>query len=261
MPQDIKTGSAYNTKVPQLSDTADIVAALTNYHYGVITGVAPEDVSVTGTAQTKSGIAGWFKYLDDSKAAKAGPTFTGTVVLPSATSIGTVSNIEISYLDGVTSAIQTQLNAKANTASPTFTGTVIMDAVMQGPDASTTEIFIQPTPTERASGGSLTADQILTGLIVITRTGTPANFSLTLPTGTQIEAALTSRLGSAPANNSAFRWSILGKSGFACDIYKSTGSDLLTRNRTGDYYSLQDFSANFITRKISTNSYITYLII
>jgi hypothetical protein len=42
----------------------------------------------------------------------AAPTFTGIVVLPSTTSIGTVSATEISYLDGVTSSIQTQLNGK-----------------------------------------------------------------------------------------------------------------------------------------------------
>jgi hypothetical protein len=47
------------------------------------------------------------------KANSAGPTFTGTVVLPSTTSIGSVSNTEISYLDGVTSAIQTQFTGKA----------------------------------------------------------------------------------------------------------------------------------------------------
>lgn len=35
-----------------------------------------------------------------------------------------VSDTEISYLDGVTSAIQTQLNSKAPTANPTFTGLV-----------------------------------------------------------------------------------------------------------------------------------------
>lgn len=46
-------------------------------------------------------------------APKASPTFTGTVVLPSTTSIGTVSATELSYVDGVTSAIQTQLTAKA----------------------------------------------------------------------------------------------------------------------------------------------------
>ena len=37
---------------------------------------------------------------------------------------GNVSNTEFQYLDGVTSAIQTQLDSKAPTASPTFTGTV-----------------------------------------------------------------------------------------------------------------------------------------
>jgi hypothetical protein len=35
-----------------------------------------------------------------------------------------VSTTELGYLDGVTSAIQTQLNAKAPLASPTFTGNV-----------------------------------------------------------------------------------------------------------------------------------------
>jgi hypothetical protein len=40
---------------------------------------------------------------------------TGTVVLPSDTSISTVSSTEIGYLDGVTSAIQTQIDTKAST--------------------------------------------------------------------------------------------------------------------------------------------------
>jgi len=59
-----------------------------------------------------------------AKAPLASPTFTGTVILPSDTSIGNVSSTEIGYVDGVTSAIQTQINAKAPTANPTFTGTV-----------------------------------------------------------------------------------------------------------------------------------------
>lgn len=53
----------------------------------------------------------------------AGPTFTGTVVLPSTTSIGTVSSTEIGYVDGVTSAIQTQIDAKAPINNASFTGT------------------------------------------------------------------------------------------------------------------------------------------
>lgn len=41
------------------------------------------------------------------------PTFTGTVILPSTTSIGLVSAAELGWLDDVTSSIQTQLNSKA----------------------------------------------------------------------------------------------------------------------------------------------------
>ena len=49
----------------------------------------------------------------------------GALEATSAT-IGNVSNTELQYLDGVTSAIQTQLDAKAPLASPTFTGTVTL---------------------------------------------------------------------------------------------------------------------------------------
>lgn len=38
------------------------------------------------------------------------PMFTGTVTLPSTTSIGAVSSTELGYLDGVTSSVQTQIN-------------------------------------------------------------------------------------------------------------------------------------------------------
>jgi hypothetical protein len=51
-----------------------------------------------------------------AKAPLASPNFTGTATLPSTTSIGSVSSTEIGYLDGVTSAIQTQLDGKSATA-------------------------------------------------------------------------------------------------------------------------------------------------
>jgi hypothetical protein len=52
-------------------------------------------------------------YFDTIYATLASPTFTGTVVLPSTTSIGNVSSTEIGYLDNVTSSIQTQLDSKS----------------------------------------------------------------------------------------------------------------------------------------------------
>jgi hypothetical protein len=54
----------------------------------------------------------------------ANAALTGNVSLPATTTIGDVSATEISYLNNVSSAIQTQLDAKAPIASPTFTGTV-----------------------------------------------------------------------------------------------------------------------------------------
>ena len=60
----------------------------------------------------------------DLKSNLNSPTFTGTVVLPSTTSIGNVSNTEIGYLDGVTSSIQTQLGtASTNLSSHTSSTT------------------------------------------------------------------------------------------------------------------------------------------
>ena len=50
-------------------------------------------------------------------ASKEAPTFTGTVVLPGTTSIGDVSSTEISYLNGVTSSVQTQIGAAATALS------------------------------------------------------------------------------------------------------------------------------------------------
>jgi len=45
-------------------------------------------------------------------APKVSPTFSGSVTLPSTTSIGNVSSTEISYLDGVSESIQAQLERK-----------------------------------------------------------------------------------------------------------------------------------------------------
>lgn len=74
------------------------------------------------------------------KAPLASPTFTGTVVLPSSTSIGTVSSTELSYVDGVTSSIQTQIDTKAPSASPTFTGTVVLPSGTSIGNVSSTEL-------------------------------------------------------------------------------------------------------------------------
>lgn len=68
--------------------------------------------------------------IDGTKwATLASPTFTGTVVLPSTTSIGTITQTELSYIDGLTSSAQTQIDAKV-------TGSISSNQVAYGSGSS-----------------------------------------------------------------------------------------------------------------------------
>ena len=138
----------------------------------------------------------------DAKAPLASPTFTGTVTLPSGTVTSTmildgtianadinasaaidwtkiapsstVSATELGYLDGVTSAIQTQLDAKAALSAPTFTGTVTStnDVVVNGNltvngttfNASSTSITIEDNLVQLAHQNS--ANTVDLGIVV-----------------------------------------------------------------------------------------------
>lgn len=78
-----------------------------------VTSIAGKTGAVTLAIADISGLS---SDLND-KAPKASPTFTGTVTLPSTTSIGTVSSTELGYLDDVTSPLQTQINSKQATVT------------------------------------------------------------------------------------------------------------------------------------------------
>jgi hypothetical protein len=79
-------------------------------------------------------------YVDSQDTTKANinsPTFTGTVSLPSDTSVGNISSTELGYVAGVTSSIQTQLNGKAasshtHAASDVNSGTFAYDRMPAG---------------------------------------------------------------------------------------------------------------------------------
>lgn len=74
-------------------------------------------VDVSDTTQAASGTTKKITYANLTPfAPTASPTFTGTVVIPTPFTIGAVSmtatGTELNFVDGVTSAIQTQLDAK-----------------------------------------------------------------------------------------------------------------------------------------------------
>jgi hypothetical protein len=163
-----------------------------------------------------------------TKANLDSPTFTGNVSLPSTTAIGDVSSTEIGYLDGVTSAIQTQINAKldSTTASstyapinnPTFTGTVAgISATMVGlgnVDNSSDADKPISTATQTALDGKLSlSGGTMTGKITLDSNPTQALHAVTkqyvdsveagLITRPQVKAATTENLNATYANGTS----------------------------------------------------------
>lgn len=119
----------------------------------------------------------------------------------SSLTIGNVSDTEFSYLDGVTSSIQTQLNAKAPTASPTFTGTVTVPATITTGSAvitlpgttstlatetgvaSTYAPLLQPVSTPTFSSNAYTLQAGDKDKVLLLSNGSTAA-TVTIPTGT-----------------------------------------------------------------------------
>ena len=82
---------------------------------GTVSGITKSMVglgSVDNTTDLGKPISNATQTALDLKAPLANATFTGTIVLPATTSIANVTSTEIGYLDGVTSSIQSQLDAK-----------------------------------------------------------------------------------------------------------------------------------------------------
>jgi hypothetical protein len=144
---------ALSAKAPLTSPTfvTPNIGAATGTSFNGITGLSSTatDVKINGVQSAGSlstvARADHIHPSDTAKANLASPTFTGVVVLPSTTSIGSVTNVEIGYLSGVTSSLQTQLGTKAPLVSPTFTGTPTAPTPPAG-DSSTkvaTTAFVQ----------------------------------------------------------------------------------------------------------------------
>lgn len=130
----IADSAVISSKIDDGAVNADKIAALaiTDTHISNTAAITPSKIDGIAVTQadtatvTNTMLAGEIAITKvdglqtalDTKAPKVDPTFTGNVALPSTTSIGDVSATEISYVNGVTSAIQTQIN-DANSALTT----------------------------------------------------------------------------------------------------------------------------------------------
>ena len=104
-----------------------------------------------------------------------------------------VSDTEIGYLDGVTSAIQTQIDAKAPLASPTFTGTVtlplgtVTSTMILDGTIATADIADSAITSAKIADGTIVAGDIADGAIT-----TAKILDGTIATGDIADSAITS---------------------------------------------------------------------
>ena len=109
----------------------------------------------------------------------ASPTVTVDTTVIQA-KVTNVTDTEIGYLDGVTSAIQTQLNDKAPLASPTFTGTPTLPTGT----IATTQAAADSTTAIATTAFVTTANNLKADLASPTFTGVPAAPTATAGTST-----------------------------------------------------------------------------
>ena len=128
--------------------------------------------------------------LSNNSGEDASPTVTVDTSVIQAR-VANVTDTEIGYLDGVTSAIQTQIDTKAPTASPTFTG--VPAAPTAAASTNTTQVattaFVRAEVAALVNSASATLDTL--GEIA-TALGNDASLSTTLTNSIALKAPLAS---------------------------------------------------------------------
>jgi len=220
----IFTGSA---QLPSATTIGDVSAEEIGYLNGV-----------TSSIQTQINNKADSSTVSTTYAPLSGPTFTGTVTLPSTTSIGSVSNTEIAYLNGVTSDIQTQLNAKAPTADPTFTGTVsgITKSMVGLGNVDNTADADKPvsTATQTALDAKLSlSGGTMTGALTLSGAPTQANHAATKAYADSIAEGLHVHASCVAATTANVNLSNALENGDVLDgVTLVTGDRVLVKNQT-----------------------------
>ena len=123
------TADAFETTLQVIDPTADRTITLPNATGTVITTGNLSDITNIGVFTSTITMEGSTADAFELTLSAGDPTADRTITFPDLTGtvqlrVTDVSDTEIGYLNGVTSAIQTQINDKAPLAGPTFTGTV-----------------------------------------------------------------------------------------------------------------------------------------
>lgn len=119
----------------------------------------------------------------------------------------------------------------------------------------------QPSPTAKTTAVTLTAANLLTGIITAVPTATGATIAYTLPTGTLLDAAVDMAI------NDAFDWVLINSALAAADtITVTAGTDHtivggpIVQSLHASTGGITGYSAQFRTRKTAANTFVSYRI-
>ena len=174
--------SATALTVDNLTDV--VITSAANKDFLMYNGTNWVDQAITlGTDTTGDYVAtltaGTGITLANNSGEGSSPTVTVDTTVIQA-KVANVTDTEIGYLDGVTSAIQTQIDLKAPLASPTFTGTPTLPTGT----IATTQAAADSTTAVATTAFVTTADNLKAPLASPTFTGTPAAPTATAGTST-----------------------------------------------------------------------------
>jgi len=174
--------SATALTVDNLTDV--VITSAANKDFLMYNGTNWVDQAITlGTDTTGDYVAtltaGTGITLANNSGEGSSPTVTVDTTVIQA-KVANVTDTEIGYLDGVTSAIQTQMDLKAPLASPTFTGTPTLPTGT----IATTQAAADSTTAVATTAFVTTADNLKANLASPTFTGTPAAPTATAGTST-----------------------------------------------------------------------------
>jgi hypothetical protein len=200
-----------NSKIGSGAITNSNISATANINISKILNLQSNLDTLNSTLQSN------FDTLNstlDSKSPSNNPTFTGTVVLPSTTSIGSTTSTEISYIHGATSPVQTQLNNVSDTISSHSSSTTNVHGISNTADLankiyvdnalSTAESYTDTKISTEVTNRNTAISTAVTNLVngapsaldtlaeIASAIGNDANFSTTLTNSIALKSPLAS---------------------------------------------------------------------
>lgn len=205
--------------ITNVERTSNVVTITTSVAHGYTAGQ-----SVTVAATTNTSLNGTF-------------TITSTPATTTFTYAQTAADIP-SGADTGSTVVVGRWNFYANGTAPNYFAA----------DVRTNTTYLSTvSPTNSNTSATATAASLIAGI----RTGTPAaNIDLTLPLGTDMDAAFMSL-----QNNQAFQWSVinLAAATYNITVLANTGHTVVGNMVVGPASS-----GSFITRKTASNTFVTY---